>query len=558
MPDGLKLPTYAMSFDEQRSHGFGTPVEDRNHQVSHMLPRRVIPIVFLPGIMGSNLRISSAQRQKELGKSNNRAWRPDDKGSAVWSLKDSAAERQLRLDPTTTAVDVYDRNGPADVSGDDRHDNIKSSLPYVSPMVADDPAGVADARTASQKARSRGWSEVFFSSYGRMLQHLEARMNNFAFDAQGVGPWNDVVGIDPKVWGADACAPLKALTRSEFHKATDNRWFPVWAFGYNWLQPNGDSAVAIARRINDLIDAYRKAKFDCDKVIVVTHSMGGIVGRALVHPEFGNMKDKVLGIVHGAQPALGAAAAYRRMRAGFEDPGLVSARPMESMSAKVLGNYGTEVTAVLANSQGGLELLPSEEYGNGWLKVTHQGKLLDAWPKGGDPYEEIYKLRGTWYGLLKEAWINPSGYDEDKGGGSFGKTLRHLDKAKAFHRKLSGQYHDVTYAHYGVDAGHMSLGDVVWNIDKEIDASGRWRDWQIDRDSRQGRVDFKGIGAAIAGANEPGDGTVPMRSSDDQMRSGRFQGIFRQVGYEHQASYADPNVLAATLYCLVRIAQHAK
>jgi hypothetical protein len=30
----------------------------------------------------------------------------------------------------------------------------------------------------------------------------------------------------------------------------------------------------------------------------VTHSMGGLVGRALLHPEMGNIESKILGVVH--------------------------------------------------------------------------------------------------------------------------------------------------------------------------------------------------------------------------------------------------------------------
>jgi hypothetical protein len=37
--------------------------------------------------------------------------------------------------------------------------------------------------------------------------------------------------------------------------------------------------------------------------------------------------------------------------------------------------------------------------------------------------------------------------------------------------------------------------------------------------------------------------------------AGKFKGIFRQTGYEHQNSYKNEAALHSTLYCLVRIAQ---
>jgi hypothetical protein len=70
----------------------------------------------------------------------------------------------------------------------------------------------------------------------------------------------------------------------------------------------------------------------------------------------------------------------------------------------VSGNYGDEVTAVLANSPGGLQLLPSQAYGEGWLQIKHNGEILDRLPARNsstgeiDPYADIYKLRGKWYG----------------------------------------------------------------------------------------------------------------------------------------------------------------
>jgi hypothetical protein len=57
-------------------------------------------------------------------------------------------------------------------------------------------------------------------------------------------------------------------------------------------------------------------------VIIVTHSMGGLLGRALLHPGYGNMLNdknvKILGIYHNVMPTMGAASAYKRMRFGFQ------------------------------------------------------------------------------------------------------------------------------------------------------------------------------------------------------------------------------------------------
>jgi hypothetical protein len=577
------LPAQQNNGAARKAEGFATPKQDKKPQCARMLPKRVLPIIFLPGIMGSNLRMS-AERQKELHKKDNIAWRPDSLGAANVrkNANTSPRERQLRLDPLQTTVDIYDPSGPSEVSGDGRHGNVKLNENFRSPLLADDLPKTETSLTAVQKARARGWGEVFFGSYGELLQHLETRLNNTFFEGKLRQEWRDVVSIDPKVWSPDPKLPQKALTEDELKQVVTGCWFAVYAFGYNWLQSNGDSAKIIARRINKVIVDLSQLGYECNQVIVVTHSMGGLVGRALVHPQYGNLQDKVLGIVHGVMPAIGAPAAYKRMRAGFEDPGLMSVRPSvleASIGAKVAGNFGDEVTAVLANAQGGLELLPTEAYGNGWLRVTHNGHDLEAWPKQGNPYNEIYKVHGKWYALFREDWINPSAKRPREGGGTFARTCEYLDKAQSFHQMIARTFHPNSYAHYGADHAQQSFGEVIWEINNCADPTG-WQDWPILADTRQGKLELvrwdplspnnkalrpfsdtdempDPVNASILPPSASGDQTVPAKSADHQLNSGMFKGVFRQTGYDHQSSYKDPRAIASTLYSIVRIAQKA-
>lgn len=560
-----------------KAEGFATPKQDTRPQCARFPPKRVLPVIFLPGIMGSNLRMS-AERQRELRQRDNIAWRPDILGTGNIRRHSqlSPADRQLRLDPLQTTVDLYDPAGPPDVSGDKRHANVELDDSFTSPLLMDDPPTAKTQRTAVQKARERGWGEVFFESYGELLQHLESCLNNTFSGGKVRQEWRDVVGVDPRAWNPDPRLPQQVLSEDELKKVATGCWFAVYAFGYNWLQSNGDSAKIIAQRISKVIDDLNGSGYQCRQVIVVTHSMGGLVGRALVHPAYGNLQDKVLGIVHGVMPAIGAPAAYKRMRAGFEDPGMMSS-PTESLAAKVAGNYGDEVTAVLANAPGALELLPTESYGNGWLRVRHNGRDLETWPKQGDPYSEVYKLRGKWYALFREDWINPSNLRPDLGGGTFARTCMYLDQVQKFHQTIAATYHPNSYAHYGADRARQSFGEVVWEIRNCPDPSG-WQSWPVVRDSRQGTLEFPSrdadsqtnaralpfkIGApdsmhaAILPPAAAGDQTVPARSADHQLNSGKFKGVFRQAGYEHQSSYKDPRAIASTLYSIVRIAQKA-
>ena len=561
MPYVYQLPTYP-EHGGRKTQGFLSPVEDKSIQHASILPRRVLPIIFLPGIMGTNLRLKP-ERQRELRRDNNIAWRPERYGFAYDMTDADTRTRQLLLDPEMTEVDTYDPDhnptGDPKETANMRHDNVslpkfKLDVGIETPLICDDPPTAKPRQTKEHKARKRGWGEVYFDSYRLLLERCEQRLNSAFWGGQLDKWWKCVVGVAPTTWQANQQPALAPLTEDDLKQAVKGCWFPVHAVGYNWLKSNWESAEYVAQRIEKIMADYRQWGFQCEKVIVVTHSMGGLVGRALVHPRIGKMQDKVLGVVHGVQPSIGAATAYKRMRCGFEDAGMLHG-PIASVTAKICGNMGAEVTAVLANSPGGLQLLPSEAYGNGWLRVTHKGRTLRSLPQTGDPYEEIYKLQDRWYGLLRPEWINPGG---DKEGG-IERTHGYLNEARAFHRAIEQTYHDQSYAHYGADSGRPTWRNVTWEIN-ERSMVGNVDALRIVTDTQQGALELTGTTAQrirvhLLPADGAGDQTVPLYSADHQLRSGKFKGLFRQTGYEHQSSYKDEHALCSTLYSLVRIAQ---
>ncbi|WP_241575579.1 GPI inositol-deacylase, partial [Rosenbergiella nectarea] len=70
-------------------------------------------------------------------------------------------------------------------------------------------------------------------------------------------------------------------------------------------------------RIDKIIAGYKASGRKCEKVILVTHSMGGLVARHYSEILDGNNGDKkILGIVHGVMPNLGSPMAYKRMKTG--------------------------------------------------------------------------------------------------------------------------------------------------------------------------------------------------------------------------------------------------
>ncbi|AXE36076.1 esterase/lipase family protein [Chromobacterium phragmitis] len=575
----------------RHSEGSLSPNVADTQQNHYLAPDRVIPVIFIPGIMGSNLRMT-AERQQRLKSSNNVAWSPDRKEDSLLQAADSPRTRQLRLDPEATVVDLYDPKsnptGDPKETAAQRHSN---AVP------------VPGSHLSQEEARQRGWGEIYFASYGELLRpanktyilrsgahgrsatykrppevllatlnRLEMQLNRMFANGKLQPEWKGIVGVDPKSW--QAASSLPPLTEADLKQASKGCWFPVHAFGYNWLQSNADSARALAKRINDLMAEYKKHS-RCEKVIIVTHSMGGLVGRALAHPAYGNLQDKILGVVHGVMPAIGAAAAYRRMLAGFESAGFSFSKLKEGaedyVANLIVGNTGPEVMPVLGNAPGGLQLLPSIGYGANWLKITDErGSVLKQLPSA-DPYAEIYSRSDVWWGLLRQNWLNPARLPT--AGADY--TRQYLKDARKFHQSLAGFYHPCSYAHYGCDNNRKAFQNVVWKL------KGNIKPEQVDSlavtlEDGKGKIHFRGPGTDLSQARaaipiqafayeatiqppaEAGDQTVPMLSADDQSRSGKFKGIFRQTGYEHQASYKDARTVASTLYSIIQIAKQMK
>lgn len=574
-----------------------TPVADKRKIRVRVPPGKIIPIVFLPGIMGSNLRLSKA-RQQQLKRSDNIAWRPDDSGDVLGRMHDSAAERQMRLDPDEVEVDRYevtdnghshfDATGDATVSSDKRHGNVPDDLGRVGKLLVDDP--VADPNhplasnrqsfTAAQKARARGWSEVMFSAYGDIIKRMENQLNDMlrghGANARLSPVWTPAGGNhavpmrrdraamqNPSVFGATG-AP--ALTEADIRKI-GNCWYPVHAFGYNWLKSNGEEAKSLAPKIDKLVQTYKENGFDCPGVILVTHSMGGILARALIHPDYGNIKSKVLGVVHGVMPTTGAAAAYKRMRAGFEG---VAANVVATVTQDLLGNDGAKVTAVLANAQGGLELLPAAAYGTEWLHVQDQnGKFLARLPQG-NAVDEIYTQGPQkWWRLINPEWIDPAGQatmPTNKGGKSerligLEATMKRAKEAMRFANAIENTFHERTYAHYGNDPDHPAWNEVSWRvIDGDAAKAGDPANWTMvpgeKGDSKTGLLKVRGsYGTELILKLQPplaaADGTVPVERSASKVKA---KVKFVQRGYDHQNSYTNPDADASTLYSIVRIA----
>ena len=406
-------------------------------------PNNVLPIIFIPGIMGSNLQGSDGKpvwlMNKTAGQPLGLAW--------MWARK-NAGQRQAILHPSRTSV-------------------------YSGGSVPSEPVGTIGHR---DEFTARGWGEVGETSYHEFLLWAESKLNgagwnpaertDFSYTAVSAPPRPGGPKVVPKLSAGIVMRmeglPLvpekgfrtEAILSDDLLKRATCR-FPVYACGYNWLQSNFEAAERLRERIDQIIAHHHKGSQTCRQVILVTHSMAGLVARACV--TFEGMSDKIAGIVHGVMPATGAPVAYRRCKVGMADE--------DFAAGLVIGSNGREVTSVFAQAPGALQLLPSQAYKSGWMRVTDDtGRVVESLPKS-DPYEELYLRRNVWWGLVNEQWLTPLDGIAIK----WGEFERNIEPAKDFHQEINGVFHKSTFVYYGAGNKKQAFFETIdWRLSHGI------------------------------------------------------------------------------------------
>lgn len=534
-------------------------------------PNTIVPIIVVPGIMGSNLRAKTKPRLGTVNDERNEkltpgavAWRPpNDPSSAmrdakVWD-KLSPRERQKWFDRHTLEVD--DR-GPVIVPD------------------TDDGYVVTEA-----ELRSRGWGEVHAGSYGLLLSSLQSQLNQtFETDDKThrriVKPhWKRVMGYDPRKWGVREFAPL---TEAHLEKYAKN-YYPVYCFGYNWLDDCHTSAKMLEKRIIEIIDSWRKLNRTCEKVILVTHSMGGLVARACAK----RIPEKIAGVIHGAMPAFGAPVAYRRIACGTEawsPSNGVKEGITAYVVAQILGDSPEKTTPVLATSPGALELLPNHLYPGPWLhvrvvKVRGKENPADHERRGAikpveeaatdylklpnsiapNPYD-LYRDMRRWYRLIDPGLADPA---KKYKMGVLKVITDAIDTAEDFHRSLGDYYHPNTYVFYGDDRTKLAFGHVRWVARQWGNSATALTTSNISTAQTLGRAYGRSRRVVVEGKTElrfepdfqdtRGDGTVPYQSGAGP--AGKVKQLFAAEGFDHQDSYNNSDILTLTLRLIAKIVQ---
>lgn len=472
--------TVTWSKADQPASGLGTDIE---HEIR--VQREAIPLVFVPGIMGSRLRLKGTD-----GKGNGRNRLPN-----------------LRWDPGSNSFMLSNYYG---ASGAHRKRMLVGTKFNGNFLEVDNANPVGD-----------GFSGIMDDYWQEFLDDLKRRD-----------------------WG-----PLGKIFE-----------FPVYAVGYNWTDSNENSGRELAARIKEIIGEARQVTGLCEKVILITHSMGGLVARWA--SEVAGAQGSILGIIHGVQPATGAPAAYWRMKAGFES-GFIT------ISSNVLGKNAHQVTPVLGNLPGGLQLLPNQHHvvnqshvpnaePKVWLTVTQSGRRIHGLPDT-NPYYDIYSVKAVvkpaagakpsynaYWGLVDPALLDPvdgkasaKGTDNDalEATGStlpdpWSEYLRMLAVAEVFHEKLGRKKHPQTFNFWGV--GHATADVIELRVEK-----AKKNDPYPDRGFRGYFTDGAG-NSMMAVLQDPagaGDGTVPVSSASALKADGNTVPREEGLRVKHQPAY---------------------
>ncbi|MGY0559947.1 esterase/lipase family protein [Luteimonas sp. A277] len=539
-------------------------------------PPSVVPIILLPGIMGSNLR---AQVQVELdgevlASVGDPVWRVNSPtGVGLAWLGRSAAARKCLLDKDVLEVDP---RGKIELSK--------------SEAGGDQVALVADKRR-------RGWGTVSWAYYGSLLNWLEESLGNLgvasAADQGGAGSSEDAENrgvpnpelkrlmdtlVDRPIDGArQQPDPIRS---NQIVELLDHS-FPVYAFGYNWADCNLESGRKLAEYIDSVIKHHNDPEGEpasaCGGVILLTHSMGGLVARAAAMEH--GAESKILGVIHGVMPTHGAGAFYKRMVAGFSNEHTGFFDVMGRITAYALGKTAKETLPVLALNPGPLQLAPNHRYNGGkpWLVIkNHSGETIRRLPEVGpgeeiDPYEQIYSRTDVWWRAVNPQWLDPTGLALDPEGG----FLDVLDQAESYHRKLADAsgFHSRTFAHYSEDEAHACWGEVVWEMtpsrrnlwgmgwrtsEKDGSREGVPESWTVHRHKGTDHVVLRDptgaeISARILKGADSGDGTVPAAASAAEVDPFCEISCSHEQGFDHNSDYLDDRVRSWVLNVIVRL-----
>jgi pimeloyl-ACP methyl ester carboxylesterase len=451
------------------------------------LDTRIVPIIMVPGVMGTRLSITGSAVN----------WDPDDAAQMGDWLASGTDKVRTRIDfRTGTGIvqtfplvnieppltpDVEPAN---DILARERLVDIATKGQFHFPATKN--------RLVREFWEARGWGQLVWSFYGQILMQMAEELN-----------------------------PGKGA--SEGH--------PVYACGYDWRQSNAESGNLLRTTIDQVIANHPLAK----DVVIVTHSMGGLVARAMLLQSDAN----VGGVVHTVQPADGAIVAYRRFFTGAHANLGDGPAPL----CNILGDSPEEYFETQSGARGPMELLPHNSYPDAVI-IDRSGKTNKDEP-------DIYAM-----------------YERDRPPGLMQAKNKHaaelrarLGEARDFTGLIAGVFHPRT----SILLGNETLTDMGYDFRKSVPAPAPGVTPPSPPPPAPGSTPApaaapaalpqnpitEALGRTFIERRVEGDGTVPAPSAEfravpNPLARSRF-------GVTHAECFQNPDFRAATIRQIRRI-----
>lgn len=436
---------------------------------------RNVPIIFVPGVMGSRL--------ERLG----------GKSSSMWGVleKSMSTSRVLNIPGTefanSAALDrLWDPDSAsfmaflALLSSRKKADILNAVTNPAQVMTKPSKPGLITTQEIA-----RGWAGVLWTYYGKFLTALQKE--KWELDSNNVGG-------------------------------------NVYAFGYDWRQNNAVSAIELRQFIKKVLEKEKHA----EKVILVTHSMGGLVSRYACKK---GAVESVLGIVHVNQPAVGAAVLYRRFKTGCQmrlgDSGL-----MDFPFNYILGKEPEDFQVTCHSMTGPLQLLPTNDHPASAYHSSH-------WLAVDDSFKQRFKLP---YSNIYEMYREPTGsvglYNHSEDKKIADAFVKNLNQAEKFHEVIRNWAHPLTYVI--ASKGHPTDTGAPLKLVKHL----------FGGESVEANTDLVILERKTYKA---GDGTVPIGSQTAIKIPSDKQYIFEGIDEQHAKVLMNNEVIKKVVECVNKI-----
>lgn len=275
---------------------------------------------------------------------------------------------------------------------------------------------------------------------------------------------------------------------------------PIYAVGYDWRQSVIPTLSSyLTNQVKEILNKSENAKVE--KIIILTHSMGGLVTRAALLKE-APWASKVIGVLHTVQPAIGAVAPYRRFFTGWS----TQVNDGDGAFQKILGNKPEKFAATASGLPGPLQLLPSNLYPRDFWKrhqrgwARYNGFPSTLWPT--DVYD-MYLSSSTPPGLIDyEAYLAKKGKQE-----KIAKDLKStVEQARKFHEEIK-RYRFEGKTWVILSSGVMGDTEISFDPKPNYDGKTTVSDYADQLEEWQ---KFRGAKATLTAES---DGTVPAVSA---------------------------------------------